>query len=124
MKVSYFGRKMEQSGSSSKKSTELKEIRRIILDRYAVLSYLDKFEDHCLTLKNAPHVLISCAAYETLVNEEDLTYLLQIRRITFLTYDASISRLHQRLSKILKDMHCIEIQVTPHLKTVYKYSRI
>ena len=99
-------------------------ICRIIIDRYAVSSYLDEFEDHCLNLKNAPHVIISCAAYETLVNEEDLTYLLQIRRITFLTYGVSISRLHQRVSKILKDMRRIEKQVMPHLKTVYEYSRI
>ena len=45
-------------------------MRRISLNRYAAISYLDEFEDHCLTLKNAPHVIIACAAYETLVNEE------------------------------------------------------
>ena len=75
------------------KSTEIKEIRRIILDRCAVLSYLDEFEDHCLTLKNAPHLIISCAAYETLVNEEDPTcstpdtphHNIDIRRITIKT---------------------------------------
>ena len=66
---------------------------RIILDRYAATSYLNEFEDHCLTLKNAPHVILSCAAYETLVNEEDqarstpdtLHYTSDIRRITIKT---------------------------------------
>ena len=55
------------------KSTEIQKIRRIILDRCAVLSYIDEFEDHCLTLKHAPHQIISYTAYETLVNEEDPT---------------------------------------------------
>ena len=44
---------------------------RISLNRYAAILYLDEFEDHCLILKNAPHVILACAAYETLVNEED-----------------------------------------------------
>ena len=68
-------------------------MRRISLNRYAAISYLDEFEDHCLTLKNAPHVIISCAAYETLVNEEDQAcstpdtphYTSDIRRITIQT---------------------------------------
>ena len=68
-------------------------MRRISLNRYAAISYLDEFEDHCLTLKNAPHVIISCAAYETLVNEEDQArytpdtphYTSNIRRITIKT---------------------------------------
>ena len=75
------------------KSTEIKEIRRIILNKCVVLSYLDEFEDHCLTLKNPPHQIISCAAYETLVNEEDPTCStpdmphqnIDIRRITIKT---------------------------------------
>ena len=46
-------------------------MRRISLNRYAAISYLDEFEDHFLTLKNAPHAILACAAYETLVNEED-----------------------------------------------------
>ena len=65
-------------------------MRRISLNRYDALSYLDEFEDHCLTLKNAPHVIIPGAAYETLVNEEDQAcstpdtphYTSNIRRIT------------------------------------------
>ena len=46
-------------------------MRRISLNGYAAISYLDEFEYHCLTLKNAPHVILSLAAYETLVKEED-----------------------------------------------------
>ena len=46
-------------------------MRRISLNKYVAISYLDEFEDHCLTMKNAPHVILSCAAYETLVKEED-----------------------------------------------------
>ena len=46
-------------------------MRCISLNSYAAILYLDEFEDHCLTLKNAPHVILSCAARETLVNEED-----------------------------------------------------
>ena len=46
-------------------------MRRISLNRYDRISYLDEFEDHCLTLKNAPHVILTCVAYETLVKEED-----------------------------------------------------
>ena len=46
-------------------------MRRISLNRYEAISYLDEFEDHCLTLKNVPHVILTCVAYETLVKEED-----------------------------------------------------
>lgn len=46
-------------------------MHRISLNRYVAISYLDEFEDHCLTLKNVPHVVLSCAIYETLFNEED-----------------------------------------------------
>ena len=46
-------------------------MRRITLNRYAAISYLNEFEDHCLSLKNVPHLIISCAVYETMVNEED-----------------------------------------------------
>ena len=46
-------------------------MRRMSLKRYAAISYLDEFEDHCLTLKNALQLILSCAAYKTLVNEED-----------------------------------------------------
>ena len=68
-------------------------MRRISINRYAAISYLDEFEDHCLTLKNAPHVIISCAAYETPVNEEDQAcstpdmphYTFDIRRISIKT---------------------------------------
>ena len=38
---------------------------------YDAISYLDEFEDHCLTLKNALHVILTCVTYETLVKEED-----------------------------------------------------
>ena len=55
------------------KSTEIQKMRHISLNRYDATSYLDEFEDHCLTLKNAPHLITTCAAYETLVNEEDPT---------------------------------------------------
>jgi hypothetical protein len=55
--------------SRLEKSTEIQEMRRIILNRYAATSYLDEFEDHCLTLKNVPHLITICTAYETLVNE-------------------------------------------------------
>lgn len=72
------------------KSTEIQKMRRISLNRYIAISYLDEFEDHCLTLKNAPHAFLSCAAYETLVKEEyqarstpDMPhYTSDIRRIT------------------------------------------
>ena len=65
-------------------------MRRISLNRYGAISNLDEFEDHCLTLKNAPHAILSCAAYETLVKEEDQArstpdtpqYTSNIRRIT------------------------------------------
>ena len=68
-------------------------MRRIILDRYAATSCLDEFEDHCLTLKNAPHLITTCAAYETLVNEEEPTcstpdtphLSINMRRITIKT---------------------------------------
>ena len=68
-------------------------MRRISLNRYAAISYLDEFEDHCLTLKNAPHVIIPCAAYETLVKEEDQArstpdpphYTFDMRRISIKT---------------------------------------
>ena len=68
-------------------------MRRISLNRYAAIPYLDEFEDHFLTLKNAPHVIISCAAYETLVKEEDQArstpdtphYTFDIRRIPIKT---------------------------------------
>jgi hypothetical protein len=46
-------------------------MRRIFLNRYVAISYLYEFEYHCLTLKNAPHAILACATYETLVNEED-----------------------------------------------------
>lgn len=46
-------------------------MRRISLNKYDAISYLDEFGDHCLTLKNAPHVILTCVAYETLVKEED-----------------------------------------------------
>jgi hypothetical protein len=46
-------------------------MRRISFNRYDATLYLDEFEDHCLTLKNAPHAILTCVAYETLVNEED-----------------------------------------------------
>ena len=63
------------------------------LRRYAVISYVDEFEDHCLTLKNATHVILSCAAYETLVKKEDQArstpdtphYTSDTRRITIKT---------------------------------------
>ena len=55
------------------KSTEIQEMRRIILDKYAATSYLDDSEDHFLTLKNAPHLITTCAAHETLVNDQDPT---------------------------------------------------
>ena len=65
-------------------------MRRISLNRYDATSYLDEFEDHCPTLKNAPHTILPCAAYETLVKEEDQArstpdtphYTPDIRRIT------------------------------------------
>ena len=65
-------------------------MRRISLNRYDAISYFDEFEDHCLTLKNAPHVILTCVAYETLVKEEDQArstpdtphYPSDIRRIT------------------------------------------
>ena len=68
-------------------------MRRISFNRYAAISYLDEFEDHCLTLKNAPHVILSCATYESLVNEEDQArstpdpphYTFDIRRISIKT---------------------------------------
>ena len=68
-------------------------MRRIFINRYATISYLDEFEDHCLTLKNAPHGILPCAAYETLVNKEDQAcytpdtphYTCDIRRITIKT---------------------------------------
>ena len=68
-------------------------MRRISFNRYAAISYLDEFEDHCLTLKNAPHGILPCAAYETLVKEEDQArstpdtphYTIDIRRITINT---------------------------------------
>jgi hypothetical protein len=68
-------------------------MRRISLNRYATISYLDEFEDHCLTLKNAPHAIMVYAAYETLVNEEDQAcstpdtpqHISDIRRITIKT---------------------------------------
>ena len=73
-------------------------MRRISLNRYASISYLDEFEDHFLTLKNAPHVILSCAAYETLVKEEDQArstpdtphYTYDIRRITIKTSPETI----------------------------------
>lgn len=46
-------------------------MRRISLNRYAAILYLDEFKDHFLTLKNVPHAIIACDAYETLVNKED-----------------------------------------------------
>ena len=63
---------------------------RISLNRYDAISYLDEFEDHCLILKNVPHVILTCVAYETLVKEEDQArstpdtphYTSDIRRIT------------------------------------------
>ena len=68
-------------------------MRHISLNRYAAISYLDEFEDHCLTLKNAPHAILACAAYETLVNEEGQAcstpdtphHISDIRRITIKT---------------------------------------
>ena len=92
MKLGDFGLNLEQNYQDGKSLLKSKR-RRIILDRYAVPSYLDEFEDHCLTLKNAPHQIISCAAYETLVNEEDQAcstpdtphYTSDIRRITIKT---------------------------------------
>ena len=64
-------------------------MRRISLNRYDAISYLDEFEDHCLTLKNAPHAIMSFAAYETLVKEDQarstpdtLHHTSNIRRIT------------------------------------------
>ena len=65
-------------------------MRRISFNRYDATLYLDEFEDHCLTLKNAPHVILTCVTYETLVKEEDqarstpdtLHYTPDIRRIT------------------------------------------
>ena len=73
-------------------------MRRISHNRYDALSYLDEFEDHYLTLKNAPHVTLSCAAYETLVNEEDQAcstpdtphYISNIWRITIKTSPETI----------------------------------
>ena len=46
-------------------------MHRISLNRYDAISYLDEFGDHFLTLKNVPHVILTCVAYETLVKEED-----------------------------------------------------
>jgi hypothetical protein len=68
-------------------------MRRISLNRYATISYLDEFEDHFLTLKNVPHAILACAAYETLVNEEGQArstpdtphHIFDIRRITIKT---------------------------------------
>lgn len=56
--------------SRFEKSTEIQEMRRITLNRYAATSYLDEFEDHCLTFKNASHPITTYTTYETLVNEE------------------------------------------------------
>lgn len=74
-------------------------MRRISLNRYAAISYLDEFEDHFLTLKmhrmefyHAPHMKLWSKKKIKLV-------LLQIRRITQLTYGVSLSRLHQKQSK-------------------------
>ena len=80
------------------KSTQIKKIRRIILDRCAVLSYLDEFEDHFMTLKHAPH------------------HIINIRHISIKTSPNTIQDTEGHAPH--------KIQVTPNLKTVYKYSRI
>ena len=75
------------------KSTETQKIRCISHNRYAIISYVHEFQNHFLALKNAPHVTLSCAAYETLVKEEDQArstpdtphYTFDIRRITIKT---------------------------------------
>ena len=77
-------------------------MRRISLNRYDVISYLDEFEDHCLTLKNAPHAILTCVAYETLVNEEDQACSTPDTPHTLLTHGVSLSRFHQIWSKTAK----------------------
>lgn len=95
MKVSYFGRKLEQNGSSWKSLLNWRKIHRIILDKYVVHQDLDEYEDHCLNLKHAPYEFISYAVYKTLVNEKIWLVLRQIRHMTFQICGVSISRLHQ-----------------------------
>ena len=46
------------------------ELLKRVPNRYDAISYLDEFEDHCLTLKNPPHAFLTCVAYETLVKED------------------------------------------------------
>ena len=77
------------------KSTETQKIRRISLNRYDVTSYLDEFEDHFLTLKNTPHVILTCVAYETLVNEEDQACSTPDTPHQLLKNGASLPRFHQ-----------------------------
>ena len=97
----------------------------ITLNRYAEISHLDEFEDHCLTLKNAPHAILACAAYETLVNEEGQAcstpdtpqHISDIRRITIKT-SPDVIQDAKRTCVAYKN------QVTPHLNVVYEYSRI
>ena len=106
------------------KSTGIQKIRRISLNRYDVTSYLDEFEDHCLTLKNTPHVILTCVAYETLVNEEDRACSTPDTPHLLLKNGASLPRFHQTKNPRLQYMRRIKDQDTPHLKTVYEYSRI
>ena len=77
------------------KSTEIQKMRRISLNRYDAISYLDEFEDHCLTLKNAPHAILTCVAYETLVNEEDQACSTPDTPHILLIHGVSLSRFHQ-----------------------------
>ena len=68
-------------------------MRHISFNRYDAILYLDEFEDHCLTLKNAPHVILKYVVYETLVKEEDQArstpdpphYTFDMRRISIKT---------------------------------------
>ena len=68
-----------------------------LIKRYDATLYLDEFEDHCLTLKNAPHAILTCVAYETLVNEEDQACSTPDTPHTLLTYVTSLSRFHQMI---------------------------
>ena len=98
------------------KSTETQKIRRISLNRYDVTSHLDEFEDHFLTLKNAPHVILTCVVYETMVNEEDRACSTQDTPHLTMKHGASLSRFHQ-----------IKIQdfniYTPHQRSRYAASK-
>ena len=43
------------------------------MNQVGKVCWVEEIKDHCLTLKHAPHLILSCVAYETLVNEEEPT---------------------------------------------------